>query len=59
MLTLNELQEMLSLHYTAEELVDMLEITPQDIVSAFTENVYDNQEKLLKTVKEDIGYASD
>ena len=59
MLTLPELTKVIYEHYTVEELVDILEISSAQLCDAFEELIIEEQDELLRRVREDLGYGGE
>jgi hypothetical protein len=57
MLTGTEVRALLAEHYTSEELVDILELEPKDIVQAFDENIEELHDEICQRIREDTGYG--
>ncbi len=52
-LTLKELKELLSQQYDPESLVDLLGVSSEQIVEAFSDVIEDNYNKIIKEVEFD------
>jgi predicted Zn-dependent protease with MMP-like domain len=56
MATLTELCEILMNNFTPEEIVEQLGLTSQDLVGAFRDEIEDNYDALMETIRDDLGY---
>ena len=56
MLTELELYSVLGKYYTSEELVDMLNITPEELLFAFCDKIDDCFDELVEHIGEEVGY---
>lgn len=56
MFTYNEVSEILSNHYTPEELVDILEVDSDTLVKNARDTIEDRLEELSEMIAEDLGY---
>jgi hypothetical protein len=58
-LTLNEMKQLLKDYFTSEELCELLELEPEDIVEIFQEEINDKYEEILNRIQEETGYGKD
>jgi hypothetical protein len=46
-------------NYTPEEIIYILDLTSADLCDAFSEEINDRYDELIKQIQEDTGYAYD
>ena len=56
MLTLDELMGVLSEHYTSEEIIDILKVSPETLVDGLEDYIEEHYNEVHKTLEED-GYV--
>ncbi len=54
-LTLEELKEKLAEQHDPDTLIELLNLTSEEIVEAFTDKISDNYDKLIEEVEFDYG----
>lgn len=58
-MTIAELQEWLIDHYDINEIVEILQISPEEIVAAFDYKIEENYEMLVNEAEQDFGGVED
>jgi hypothetical protein len=55
-MTLTEIIQILMNNYTSEELVELLDLSPENICLAFEDEIMDQLDDICERIKEDLGY---
>lgn len=58
-MTIAEIQEWLIDHYDINEIVEILQISPEEIIAAFDYKIEENYEMLVNEAEQDFGGVED
>jgi transcriptional regulator GlxA family with amidase domain len=53
---INEVNQILRENFTVEELAELLDLQPEDLIDGFQDKIEEHFDKIVERIREDLGY---